>query len=100
MSPSFSIFGVDKFFDVLESDKNKFFSITPKQGFTFEVDIFAGRDAAEVEEEFQRLSGGTTVALSGDVVWSDDQEGAEGARIGTFRRRERRLRGRWRRHHY
>ncbi len=78
------IFGVEKFFDSLESDKNKFFSIASGQGYTFEVDIFAGRDAAEVEEEFQRLSGGSTVSLGGDVLWSDTQQGVTGARIGVF----------------
>jgi len=82
---SMFIFGVDNFFDVLASDKNKFFTIAPKQGFTFEVDVFAGRDAAEVEAEFQRLSGGSTVAMSGSVEWSDNQEGTEGARVAIFR---------------
>ena len=47
-----------------------------------QVDVFGGRDAGDVEGEFQRLTGGAAVGFSGKVTWSDG--GAASARVGLF----------------
>lgn len=76
-------FNVKGFLEILESDKNRFFSIEQYEGFTMELDVFVGRDAAEVETEFQRLIGGTTTDFNGTVSW-DDGSAVAGARIALF----------------
>lgn len=83
LGASVFMFGVEGFLDALRSDLNKFFAIDSKEGYTFAVDIFVGRDAADVEREFQGLHGGTTTAFGGTVTWSDGG-GAEGARVSVF----------------
>jgi hypothetical protein len=77
------IFEVEGFLDALVSELNKFFAIEPGQGFSFGVDIFVGRDAADVELAYQSFHGGSTATLEGTVSWSDGAP-AEGARVGIF----------------
>jgi hypothetical protein len=78
------MFGVDGFLDALQADKNKFFAIETNQGFTFEVDIFVARDAADIAEEFQKRTGGETKTLSGTVSW-EGGGGVNNARVAIFR---------------
>ena len=77
-------FGVKEFLDALQGSKNKFFRAEGGQGFTFQMDVFVGRDAADVEREFQRLSGGATVEISGNVSFPEGGP-ASGVRVGIFR---------------
>lgn len=76
-------FGLDSFLNALESTKNKFFSIQPGEGTTFQVDTFVGQNAAQVDAEYQRLYGGATQKIAGSVTW-DDGTPAAGARVGIF----------------
>jgi hypothetical protein len=80
---SIIIFGVDGFLDALQPTLNKFFAIGPKQGYTFGVDVFVGRDAADVDQAFQALHGNPTTAFSGAVSWTEGG-GAPGARVSVF----------------
>ncbi len=80
------VFGVDGFLKSLSTKDEKFFAVQSKQGYTFGVDIFVGRDAADVEEAFQTMHGGELRQISGTVNWGDGAaEGVEGARVGIFR---------------
>lgn len=76
-------FGVEEFLDALQGSKNKFFRAEGGKGFNFEMDVFIGRDAADVEEEFQKLSGGTTVAITGLVEFEGGEPAAD-VRIAVF----------------
>ncbi len=80
---SIFFFGLDSFLGAFENDKNKFFAIEPNDGTTFQVDTFVGEDAAQVDAEFERLTGGQTLSFSGTVKW-DDGTPAAGARVGFF----------------
>ncbi len=77
-------FGVEEFLQSLQGDKNKFIAVEAGDGFTFQLDIFAGRDAASVEAEYQRLNGGSSIPLHGKVSFSDGSNAAK-VRIGVFR---------------
>jgi hypothetical protein len=77
------IFGVEGFLDAFQSTLNKFFAIEPSQGFTFGVDIFVGRDAADVDAAFRAQHGIDTEILSGQVTWDDGSPAAD-ARVAVF----------------
>jgi hypothetical protein len=79
-------FGVEGFLDAFKSTVNKFFAIEPSQGYTFGVDIFVGRDAADVDAAFRALHGIETVVLDGTVTWNGGGPAAD-ARVAVFQDR-------------
>ncbi len=76
-------FDVEGFLDAFQSSLNKFFAIERTQGFTFGVDIFVGRDAADVDAAYSALHGIETVVIDGVVTWTGGDPAAD-ARVAIF----------------
>ncbi len=79
------VFGGDTFLDLLDSTKY-YLHLSAKGGVTNRLDLVVGKQAADVDAQYQRRVHGAdaVTAVSGTVTWAPSGATGAGVRVGVF----------------